>query len=325
MKKIVLVSYLVASTLFICSQTQLPNSSFEDIQNVVGTDPDENPINYDSLGMGWTSGNAIKRHIPGIETQFMKDTSYAHAGDHAILLRTDSIGPVVAVGNAGLGLFIYNETNPFNSIIFGAPFADRPSSFSGWYTYKSVAGVSPGDGDESLIDGDSLLISCFLTKWNSVEAKRDTIAFSSWTSSETVEEYTEFSIPFNYFSAEIPDSANVIFLSSSLGYVIDPSDRPYGIKGSTLIVDDLQMNYEPASLEELIFNVDVYAVNKTLTIVMDEFTSGTEVKVCDMAGRTLTRRKITENTTSFNVDYTGVVFVVINSALGNTSKKVFIH
>jgi len=329
---VLITSILLAMPLSCFSQSQLPNSDFEDIHTLELTvtygdpsDPETQilDIEYDSLGQGWTSGNPINRFLP-IEHVFMKDTSFAHSGNHAIVMRTDSIGPVVAVGNVGLGTFDYNEDNPFNSILFGVPFADRPTTFEGWYTYKSVGAVAP-DGDESLINGDSLLISCFLTKWNSNLAKRDTVAFTSWTSNETVEDYTNFVLFFHYFSDDMPDSANVMMLSSSLGYVADFSQRPYGVKGSTLVVDDLNMNYSPVGLEHKELDASVYAYGKTITIeVLDENVANSEVEICDVAGRTLHLSKLNSNTLSVNLSYSGVVFVVVTSQNGSIARKLFI-
>lgn len=331
-KASIFTTLLITSFSIISAQTQLPNSDFEDIHTLELTvtygDPEDPEaqvldIAYDSLGQGWTSGNPINRFLP-IEHVFMKDTSFAHSGNHAIVMRTDSIGPVVAVGNVGLGTFDYNEDNPFNSILFGVPFADRPTTFEGWYTYKSVGAVAP-DGDESLINGDSLLISCFLTKWNSNLAKRDTVAFTSWTSNETVEDYTNFVLFFHYFSDDMPDSANVMMLSSSLGYVADFSQRPYGVKGSTLVVDDLNMNYSPVGLEQKELNASVYAHGKIITIeVLDENGATSEVKICDVAGRTLHSGNLNAKKQSIELNYSGVAFVVVSSSQGSLARKVYI-
>lgn len=330
MKKTLLFAALWCAS-FSFAQEQLPNSSFEDVHKIIETivygdpaDPDAIlDIEYDSLGQGWTSGNAVNRYLP-IEHVFMKDTSFAHSGSHAIVMRTDSIGPVVAVGNAGLGLFVYNESNPFNSIIFGSPFTSRPVKFTGWYTYKSVGGVSPMDGNDWLINGDSLLISCFLTKWNTSAGKRDTVGIASWTSSQTVTVYTQFEIPFHYFSNEAPDSANVILLSSSLGYVADFADRPYGVKGSTLVVDDLHMDYTGAGLASNQLDATVYAVEGGIQIKLENDET-TRYRMLDVAGRTVGSGVFTSSSYRINTDYRGVVFLVLERAQGEFAKRIYLH
>lgn len=330
MKKLVFIAGLCFS-LVAHAQEQLPNSSFEDIYTVQATivygdpsDPDMIlDIEYDSLGQGWTSGNAVNRYLP-IEHVFMKDTSFAHAGSHAIVLRTDSIGPVVAVGNTGLGLFVYNESNPFNSIIFGSPFTSRPVKFTGWYTYKSVGGVSPMDGDASLINGDSLLISCFLTKWNAGEGKRDTVGIASWTSNQTVTVYTNFQIPFHYLSNDAPDSVNVILLSSSLGYVANFEDRPFGVKGSTLVVDDLFMDYTGAGLVTNVLDAHVYATEGGIQVKLEQ-EGVTRFRMLDAAGRTLGAGVFQTASHFITTDYHGVVFLVLENQQGEVTKRIFLH
>jgi hypothetical protein len=330
MKRSLLFAALWCTSLAF-AQEQLPNSSFEDIHKIQETiiygDPSAPDaildIEYDSLGQGWTSGNAVNRYL-AIEHVFMKDTSFAHSGEHAIVMRTDSIGPVAAVGNTGLGLFVFNESNPFNSIIFGAPFTGRPVKFTGWYTYKSVAGIAPNDGNDLLAGGDSLLISCFLTKWNETNAKRDTVAFASWTSKETVQEYTNFQIVFNYFSQDAPDSANVIFLSSSLGYVADFSERPYAVKGSTLVVDDLYMDYTGAGLQDNELNALIYATEGGIHIEL-ESKAVSNYRFYDIAGRTLGSGQLTQSGEVIPLNYRGVVYVVVENTEGSVAKRVYLN
>lgn len=323
-----LLAMSVGLTSVVSAQTQLPNSDFEDIQSISGVaDNGGQPYNYeyDSLGQGWISGNPVNRYLE-IDHIFMKDTSFTHSGSHAIVMRTDSIGPVVAVGNAGLGEFVFNESNPFASIVFGAPFADRPHAFAGWYTYKSVGGVAPSDGDDRLINGDSLLILCYLTKWNSTLEKRDTVALASWTSSETVTDYTEFIIPFNYFSSDVPDSANVMFLSSSLGYVADFSERPFGVKGSTLVIDDIRMHYSGAGFDEYAeLNGTAYTVGKKVVVRLEELPSDASVRIVDMAGRNLVSRQLSDKESTFELAYSGIAFVIVRSEKGTLTRKLYIH
>lgn len=265
-KKTLLLSALVLSAAAATAQTQLPNSSFEDMTPITVDRstyaPPASTINYDSLHNGWVSGNEIfKDGLFGGATDelFAQDTSDASDGSHALLMRshTTSGTSVFATGNTGLGIFVFNASNPFNSVKQGMPFADRPVNFEFDYKYLNNA-------------GDSCQAVAVLTKWNAAQMKRDTIGIANWVSTSETTTWTTESVAFTYLSSETPDTANVLFLSSKGGLVESFAETPVGQPGATFIVDNLNMDYTSGINNESIEIATVNTLNNVINVNLNE-------------------------------------------------------
>jgi hypothetical protein len=104
----------------------------------------------------------------------------------------------------------------------GVAYTARPSRLSGYHKYTSI-------------NNDSYYMSVALTKWKG--NKRDTIGFVEQRSSQTVTNWTKFELPIQYKSTDIPDTLNIVFLTTP---VFKEADLSKVQVGSTLSLDKLE-------------------------------------------------------------------------------------
>ena len=318
MKKILLALSVFVSAATI-AQTQISNSNFESIFTATGMNSNSIAISYDSLTGGWISGNRIKRDIAiddgTTEYQFMQDTNYTWnaSSNHALVLRSFMIGPILATGNVGTGTYLYNSSNPFNSVMFGTPFADRPISMIGYYQYKSVS-------------GDTCLIEVTLTKWNAGTMQRDTIAHGALYDNQTSTSYNQFSIPFTYGSAATPDTCSIVCLSSAYGYPSDPSIAPRGQVGSTLIIDDFKMIYDQSGIKESSeLKGNVFASGNNVVVDLQEQPIDATIQLIDLSGKEIYKSSLKDMHNEISIKNKGLVIVRIQSSKGTIEQKLMFH
>ena len=318
MKRILLALSVFVSAAAV-AQTQIPNSNFESVYTATGMNSNNIAISYDSLTGGWTSGNAIKRDIPiddgTTEYQFMQDTTYTWntSSIHALVLRTFDIAGVIATGNVGTGVYFSNGSNPFNSVLFGVPFADRPISMIGYYQYKSVA-------------GDTCLIEVTLTKWNTVTSQRDTLAHGKILDNQTFTSFHQFSIPFTYGSVDVPDTCSIVCLSSAYAYVKDLSETPRGQVGSTLIIDDFKMIYDQSGIEEASeLKGTIYASGNNLIVDLQEQPLDATIQLIDLSGKEIFKSSLKDMHNEISIKNKGVIIVRIQSSKGTIEQKLMFH
>lgn len=318
MKKILLALSVFVSAVAV-AQTQIPNSNFENVYTATGVNMNNYPIQYDSLSGGWISGNPIKRDIPfdsaQFDAQFMQDTNYTwnSSSNHALVLRTFKIGPVLATGNVGTGTYLFNPSNPFNSVLFGVPFADRPISMIGYYQYKSVA-------------GDTCLIEVTLTKWNAGTSQRDTLAHGKILDNQTFTSFHQFSIPFTYSSVDVPDTCSIVCLSSAYAYVKDLSETPRGQVGSTLILDDFKMIYDQSGIEEVNeLKGTIYVSGNNVVVDLQEQPLDATIQLIDLSGREIFKSSLKDMHNEISIKNKGIVIVRIQSSKGTIEQKLMFH
>lgn len=200
----------------------LPNGGFEQ-----WTDQG----NYDTPN-DWTTLNVLAAlGAPAGASQ----SSTAAAGNYALQLQTVSFFGNIIPGLAYLGDF--NTLDPLNGTKFGKPFVGRPLSLRGSYRYTPVNGDVGG-------------ITIQLWRTNPATGKRDTIAEAELTADVLMNEYAAFELPLVYTSDELPDSINLVLITSST------ADEGGGSVGSTLLVDGLELFYEPVGLSATYFTAN---------------------------------------------------------------------
>lgn len=314
MKKqlLVLTTLILSITSFSFAQN-LENGDFEDIQSITRMNPNNDPFTYDSIGSYWVTGDEIKRDIaltpdPG---PFCKDTSWAHSGNHALLMRTMDLAGVIGTGNAGIGVYEFDNTNPFNSVKIGTPFPHRPDKLTGYYAFQSVA-------------GDSCWIALFFSKWNTSTNKRDTLAFSEFVSNQSTgfSAYTQFELPINFINSDIPDTMGILMCSSKGGYEVFP---PVGQPGTTLIVDSLTFYYNNAGINELQDDFILFQTNEdNINLsVKDALKESASVKVFDASGKLIESRELTQGDNKFYMNARPATYLFqIESVKGSFSRKM---
>lgn len=120
----------------------------------------------------------------------------AHAGTNAAKLVTKSI-----LNNTRPSLITTGTVNVTQSTIDGgAPISARPVAFTGWYKYAPV-------------NTDTATFGIILTKWNGTS--RDVVGSGAYQVTAAAGTYTNFSVPVNYTLPDVPDTVQLLIVSSS--------------------------------------------------------------------------------------------------------------
>jgi len=170
----------------------------------------------------WNTSSFSLYNMVTFNTVF-KDSLTFFSGNYSSRLETK--GQIInselvkVVGLITLGNFDINIATKKAHISGGIPFQSKPISLTGYYKYNAV-------GD------DNCFMDIALTKLNN-QKKQDTIAHGRF-SSGSVSDWTSFELNLQYFSEDIPDSLNIVFLSS---------DTSIFEAGSTLWIDNLSLTY----------------------------------------------------------------------------------
>ena len=247
-----LFSLLMGSAM---AQTQIPEGGFENWS------PNSTNVYFEPTGGWWTTLNSLAT-LGGPVT--VSPTEDAHTGAYAAKMETLIWGDLLITGLLASGDFI--QTPPY--IRNGQPFTETPSKFKGWYKYKPV-------------DGDSAGVAAFLTRYNTTAGRQDTLAEAVIAFTDNVETYTQFEVNFDYLIPDTsPDSLLIIMTSSGAG-----GDFA-GAAGSTLIVDDLVLEYvtgvQESLLSELMVKVFPTPAFEQVTFQFD--TNHPEDLQCDVYG-----------------------------------------
>ena len=179
---------------------QIPNAGFE---------------NWNRTNLnGWETSNTSD--YSSVSPSVNK-TKNAYTGNYAIeLINRKSNSNGVMIGMAVTG---HLDAGNNYSVSGGFPFNEKPGRLTGFY--QNMAGFG----------SDTASISVYLFKFDTIEAKRDTIAFGELVIGDMHMSYVPFSILLTYSCNHAPDSALIILLTSK--YPQNAVDKSY------LIVDDL--------------------------------------------------------------------------------------
>lgn len=191
-------------------QAQIPNSGFESWTSAGSYEvPDQ-----------WGNMNAATSSS-GVYTT-SKGTPGA-TGNYYIKLSTKDVAGVITPGIIVSGKLNTVTWQPEK----GFPYSKQAEKLTGKYQFMGY-------------NSDVATIAAWLTKWNYVSHKRDTIASLHYNTSGMIHVWTDFEIPFAYRSSEIPDTA-VVMISSS-------STSPK--KNSFIWLDDLKLEGLVTSVHE---------------------------------------------------------------------------
>jgi Putative carbohydrate metabolism domain len=263
------------------AQTQLPNGDFENWATPSGAQ-------YEQPTSGWwTSLNALKALGAPVTVE---KTTDMHSGSYAAKLTTRTWGTLLLPGLLVSGEF--DIQNP-RFLVQGQPFTDQPSAFQGWFKYTSVAGDSAG-------------IAALLTRWNAGAGRRDTVAAAAVVVTASQATWTAFDLPFVYSLTGAPDSIIVALVASGDGQNFN------GQTGSTLWIDDLQLDYltaapapaTPASAPQLRLRA------QALDITLPAPASARTLLLRDINGRVLHTQALHAGTQSVDLDLASGVYLV---------------
>lgn len=230
--KFIIISSILVSVLlsFVACDTDPPepidNSTTEALAGgsfEEWVDVSQGEVSFQRPAGEWWAGLNTLAYIGGPITATKTEDSYL--GEYAIRLETMLWGDELSIpGIMASGYFDMEETIGENLII-GKPFTQTPISLNGFYKYLPAT-------------NDTLVIFVALTKYNTTNQSRDTIAQGEYVYSGIVDTYEAFNLDIEYTQNISPDSIHVILLASVSGKEMK------GHPGSVLFVDELSFTYE---------------------------------------------------------------------------------
>ena len=171
---------------------------------------------------GWQTFNFLSfvTTPPSALTAFKATGINVHSGNYALKLKSEEViqPDLKAVfGDTAGGIFTGNLTLSPLAVRYGVPFTSRPEKLTFWAKYQPV-GSDVGGG------------ITILTKWDSVNNHRDTVAFGISIITPSTN-YVFFEMILSYYSEDIPDSLGIAFTTSQY--------KETARLNSTLYIDDL--------------------------------------------------------------------------------------
>lgn len=175
-------------------------------QDTIPNNSFENWITFDTP-KNWQTTNLL---LP-LGVNNCSQSTDSHTGMYALFMETINLDGLIVPGVATLG------TIQFNATTGGVPFDSKPVALKGFYKHPSA--------------GNLALIG--------VEFFKDGIEIgdASWTITDSVSDYIEFSIPITYYSNLNPDTLNITILTDQF------------LEGNSLLIDDLEFVYETAEVQ----------------------------------------------------------------------------
>lgn len=276
--KISVLPYFIAFVLthsYISGQSTLPNGSMEQWKRSSNNRYDE-----PSDGVWATPNRALDFALPGnIPVAPVQKVEDAQDGQWAALLHTSQIFGILMPGTLFTGKFNLSVSNPdpVAAIQLGTPFTFRPSSFHGYFKYKPVL-------------GDSCLMYALLTRYNALTATTDTIGIAEQTVTREVPEYTAFDLPFDYRSADLPDSIRVVFTSSANG------NNLKGQPGSRMWVDNVALLAPNGTKKLLMPEVGIHwgpnPTSNAISFISDRDLKDAVIRMHSVDGQLVSTQKI---------------------------------
>lgn len=185
----------------------------------------------------WTTLNQLSLLGPTGPVTVSKTTD-AYAGTYAARLESGTFGTLLVPGLIACGRF-----NPLVPpyLFQGQPFTQKPERFTGYYKYFPVM-------------GDSAAIYAEIHIYDVGGGGKSVIADASMVVYDTVDTYTYFDIPFEYyFPNTVPDSITIVLVSSAGGETFQ------GQAGSLLFVDEISIEAASTGIEqELAMGIELY-------------------------------------------------------------------
>jgi len=259
------------------------NGGFENWEVPPGLDSTlMEPVDWSSLK---TTDNS---NLNGAAPVVWGKSTIAHSGNYSVYLKNVSIFGIVANGTLTNGR-VHSDMNPEKGYVFtdtsdgrwNSRIDSRPDSVVGWYRFHPV------DNDRGIVEVD--LHTGYYQKPGTPEDSTRLVGKAIFkTPTETVDEWTRFAVPFEYFDDRIPEFY-LFVLSSGDGYDARA--------GSEIWFDDIAFVYnnlpaEKPDLREETLNV--YVSFGTINIRLSaENSGGYRVVVTDILGRRVYQNRLT--------------------------------
>ncbi|MCE3278593.1 MAG: hypothetical protein K0S44_784 [Bacteroidetes bacterium] len=208
------------------------------------------------------------------------------------------------------GIAVYGEIDPTNlQPISGYPYTLRPGRFTGQWQHM-IWGESQGS------------VCAILTKWNSANNKRDTIAIAYEELFDMAMQWEVFSVDFDYLSSSDPDSCMIVLKSSG----DEPEVNDY------LWVDDLAFEDFVGTIEYTESNnITVYPVPASDMVNIELLSNNSEsdrVEIIDVTGKIIFMKELDgihgSAKFSFNISSydPGIYFIKISGSDAVSYRKI---
>jgi hypothetical protein len=225
-----------------------PNSDFENWTTVESLEPDN----------WWTPNFALINQTPCV-TQ----STDAHTGQYALRIENVLTDFGDTLGFASNGNFTNNNFNGGMAII------QNPIKVTGYYKYSPIG-------------NDTALVGVYISKFDAtfgISVDLD----SSLIKLPAAATYTYFEVPLYYNGWPIADSLNITFASGNF-----QDDISLLVPGSVLLVDDIEVLYNPVSVQDFNFQktstVFPNPAQNVLYIKMTENATNQSFKLFDAKG-----------------------------------------
>ena len=255
------------------SQTQIDNAGFENWENA-GTTVDE-PTDWSSIK---TSDDAT---LNGFAPVVWGQSTDAHSGSYSLILENVSTFGVVANGTVTNGQ-VHADFDPNNGYVFTNPndgswnqsFTDSPDSLVGWVKYSPIGGDKGKLHAILHTSNGQIPENGTMSNWVA-EARIDfSAANSSWI---------RFSAPFNYFNSTTPEYILLVLTSG---------DSTVAVDGSSALVDDLELIYNSASINETENFSNMWFSDNILYTSIGSSVMHAELKIYSVMGQLIKSNKV---------------------------------
>jgi len=284
---------VIALALNAHSQIQPPNAGFE---NWVPIGSYENPV-------GWSSFNNFYSY--GVPEMSFKTTDF-NSGNYALRLISDTATVPLPLGTGKLDTmagFVFLGSADFNNP--GIAYTDRPILMQAF-----IKGTIKPNGNAYLI--------ATLRKWNTLTHVRDQVGMAIYNMTNSILNYTQISVPFNYSLPDIPDTLEIKIMAGDVG--------PGGIimPGNEFFIDDISFNF-PVGINET--NLDAQNVNIFPNPTSDELTivssQKSEIEILNIHEQLIGSISENGNNTTINISSfpCGIYIVKIKTEKGVEVKK----
>jgi hypothetical protein len=290
------------------SQSQIDNAGFENWENA-GTSVDE-PTDWSSIK---TSDDPT---LAGFAPVVWGQSTDAHSGSYSLEMTNVSVFGVVANGIVTNGR-VHADFDPNLGYVFtdqsdnswNQSFTDKPDSLVGWYKF-SPSGSDKAKVEAVLHTGNAQIPeNGTLSNWVA-NARAD---FTSSTSS-----WTRFSAPFYYYNNSTPQYILLVLTSG---------DSTIAVNGSQLLLDDLELIYLPASVNEFNSSIDCRFWDNVLYADFSSMIEPTIVEVFDLSGKKVFSQRVNGlSTKEFYFDFPkGMYLVSFKSESITQTKKIIMQ
>ena len=308
-----LISMLITILMIsqITAQTQFENPGFEEWESIpYGSIPE--PIDWSS------ARTALPDELAQVAPPIWDQSEDSHSGNYSVYLVNKAAFGIIATGTITTGR-IYASLEPADGYVFtdledsrwNTPFDQLPDSVVGWYKAKPST-------------GDFATVQVLLHKGYASIPTHDS---SNWIalakanlSTADVDEWTRFSVPFQYFSNDKPEYILA---------VITAGNGLNAIENSEAWFDDFKLIYNNTSVGELYGKrLSVHYSCDYLNVWLDNPPTGqARLIVSDISGRHLLIKEFrSRETNRFRFQHDpGIYLVTVEAEETTLTKKIVVR